>query len=410
MFSSYPLRRNAKPIEMARVRCRLVGQVVVLHGLGVPRRRRHARRAARLLTTHVPLLACVSTIAVDDHDTGPGHPERADRLVAAMAGLRDAELGDALPQVVPRAATPTEVERVRRPRTCARGGEIRGVRWRSPRSRHRGLPRVVGHRVLAVDQASRCSTHCVRVTWAPAWCSHDRRATTRSVDVWPGFLPDQQRRGRRREHSRPTANVVLIVDWDVHHGNGTQDIFWDDPRCALRVDAPVSCLPGNGARGNETGGDERGRGSPSISRSHQVRPATSRGGARPRCVAGRRRFSPTWVLVSAGFDAHVADPLAGPPVDRGRLRRAQCSGSGRSRPDRAGCSLFLEGGDDLVALRECVRVTATVLVGGRTETEAASSGVTGTRSGGAGRARRALARAQRPELPRASGLPAEERE
>ena len=103
---------------------------------------------------------------------------------------------------------------------------------------------------------------------------------------------------------------VLIVDWDVHHGNGTQDIFWDDPAVALRVDAPVAALPGYRAA-RPTPAVRTPPGPCSTSR---FRRCHRRRRPRPRSTSvvapAVERFAPTWVLVSAGFDAHRDDPLA----------------------------------------------------------------------------------------------------
>lgn len=97
---------------------------------------------------------------------------------------------------------------------------------------------------------------------------------------------------------------VAIVDWDVHHGNGTQEIFWDDPSVLFVSLHQWPFYPGSGGpdEQNETtlniplaagaGDEEYG-----AAFSEQVEPAV-------------RRFDPDLVLVSAGFDAHHEDPLA----------------------------------------------------------------------------------------------------
>ena len=102
---------------------------------------------------------------------------------------------------------------------------------------------------------------------------------------------------------------VLVVDWDVHHGNGTQDIFWDDPR-VLYVSTHQSPLyPGTGPPRRDRRARARG--------SHDQRAAPARRHRRHRRAAldevvapPVERFAPTWVLISAGYDAHRADPLA----------------------------------------------------------------------------------------------------
>jgi acetoin utilization deacetylase AcuC-like enzyme len=151
---------------------------------------------------------------------------------------------------------------------------------------------------------------------------------------------------------------VAVLDWDVHHGNGTQAIFWDDPQVAY-----VSLhqygrgfFPGTGAAGERGGPDapaatvnvplEAGTGDSDYLRAFsQV--------ALPAVV----RHDPGLVLVSAGFDAHVDDPL-------GSLRlSAAAFGTMATAVRDIGVPLavVLEGGYDLAALRASVRETLAAL-------------------------------------------------
>ena len=110
---------------------------------------------------------------------------------------------------------------------------------------------------------------------------------------------------------------VAIVDWDVHHGNGTQDIFWDDPSVLFVSLHQWPFYPGTGGPGEETETTVNvplpaGSGDEDYLRAfdERVEPAV-------------RAFEPELVLVSAGFDAHVDDPLAGMRVTGRRLPRAR---------------------------------------------------------------------------------------
>ena len=141
---------------------------------------------------------------------------------------------------------------------------------------------------------------------------------------------------------------VLVLDWDVHHGNGTQAIFWDDP-LVLYVSTHQSPLyPGTGAA-EATGGS----GAEGLTVNVPL-PAGATGDVVVSAldeivapvVAG---FSPTWVLVSSGFDAHRADPLAQLQLSAGDF--ADMAARAREFAPRAGrVVVVLEGGYDLTAI------------------------------------------------------------
>jgi acetoin utilization deacetylase AcuC-like enzyme len=140
------------------------------------------------------------------------------------------------------------------------------------------------------------------------------------------------------------AERVLIVDWDVHHGNGTQDIFWKDPTVFYLSLHQWPHYPGTGAESDTGAG--AGRGS---TRNVTLRAGTSRleylkrfeGALDQACEA----FTPDFVLVSAGFDCLAGDPLGGlllEPEDMHTLTRLVMA---RSREACAGRLVAcLEGG------------------------------------------------------------------
>jgi acetoin utilization deacetylase AcuC-like enzyme len=165
---------------------------------------------------------------------------------------------------------------------------------------------------------------------------------------------------------------VLIVDWDVHHGNGTQDIFWDDPRVLYVSTHQVPLYPGTGAAEEVGGPNAEGLTvniplPPGATGDVVLRALEEVGGP----VA--ERFDPTWVLVSAGFDAHRADPLANL-----RLTAADFADLAMSvatlTPEPGRLVLFLEGGYDLDALRMSVGATLAALLGRSYRPERPSSG------------------------------------
>ena len=154
---------------------------------------------------------------------------------------------------------------------------------------------------------------------------------------------------------------VLIVDWDVHHGNGTQALFWDNPSVLYVSTHQSPFYPGTGAA------DEVG-GSRALGLTVNVPlPAGTTGDVVRRAfdeVAAPivEDFGPTWVLVSAGFDAHRGDPLADLALSGGDFAElARTVSAYAPRPGRL--VVLLEGGYDLQGLRSSVAATLGALMG-----------------------------------------------
>ena len=158
----------------------------------------------------------------------------------------------------------------------------------------------------------------------------------------------------------------------MHHGNGTQDVFWDDPNVLYVSTHQSPAYPGTG-RAEETGGAQ----APGLTLNFPLPPGATGDvalDAIDRVVAPAvDRFAPSWVLVSAGFDAHRADPLAELAWSAGdyALLTARvlelAPGPGRT-------VAFLEGGYDLDALRASSAATVATLAGAPHATEAPTSG------------------------------------
>jgi acetoin utilization deacetylase AcuC-like enzyme len=171
---------------------------------------------------------------------------------------------------------------------------------------------------------------------------------------------------------------VLIVDWDVHHGNGTQALFWDDPSVLYVSTHQSPFYPGTGAADEVGGPAARGLTVnvplPPGATGDVVRLALDDVAA-PVIDA----FGPTWVLISAGFDAHRADPLADLALSSGDFADlARTVSAYAPRPGRV--ALFLEGGYDLEALRSSVAATLGALVGHAHGTERPTSGGPGAQA------------------------------
>jgi acetoin utilization deacetylase AcuC-like enzyme len=169
---------------------------------------------------------------------------------------------------------------------------------------------------------------------------------------------------------------VLIIDWDVHHGNGTQQIFWDEPNVLYVSTHQWPLFPGSGSV-SEVGGRH------ATDRTVNIPlPPGATGDVMRRAIddiAGPviDTFDPTWVLVSAGFDAHRDDPMADLRLTSGDFAlMARCVSDFAPRPGRV--VMFLEGGYDLDALRSSVHATLSAALGHSYEAEAPSNGGPGT--------------------------------
>jgi acetoin utilization deacetylase AcuC-like enzyme len=160
-----------------------------------------------------------------------------------------------------------------------------------------------------------------------------------------------------------SAQRVAILDWDVHHGNGTQAIFESDPRVLFVSLHEWPQYPGTG-RSDELGkGDARGN---TINL-----PLPSGSGARDYAAALRsvvlprlRDFRPDVLLISCGFDAHADDPLGGMQLvdaDYGALTTSALEAAAAGGIPRVG--VVLEGGYDLGALERASRAVGRALLG-----------------------------------------------
>jgi acetoin utilization deacetylase AcuC-like enzyme len=155
----------------------------------------------------------------------------------------------------------------------------------------------------------------------------------------------------------------MIVDWDVHHGNGTQHLFEEDPTVFYFSVHQFPLYPGTGAAG------ERGRGQGLGATLNRPLPPGS--GDEPFLAALRddlgraaSAFRPELVLVSAGFDAHHRDPLANLTVSTAAFAEATRIVADLADNFASGRLVsVLEGGYDLQALSACAAAHVGVLLG-----------------------------------------------
>ncbi len=153
---------------------------------------------------------------------------------------------------------------------------------------------------------------------------------------------------------------VLILDWDVHHGNGTNDIFHADPRVLFVSIHQSPLYPGSGAA------TDRGSG-PGTGFTVNLPVPGGSGDAVYRAlvdhvvVPAARAYTPQLVLVSAGFDAHAADPLAGCTVTEAGFAAMAASVRRLAAELGVPVGLVLEGGYDLTALADSLAATLEML-------------------------------------------------
>jgi acetoin utilization deacetylase AcuC-like enzyme len=150
------------------------------------------------------------------------------------------------------------------------------------------------------------------------------------------------------------AKKILIMDWDVHHGNGTQAAFYDDPTVFFISTHQFPFYPGSGAV-NETGVGAGEGFTLNIPLPAGCTDAEYLQVFQDIVVPAAEKFQPEWILVSAGFDPHRRDPLGGMNVTEegfGAMARLLLALANRFADGRI--AFLLEGGYDLAGLRDSV--------------------------------------------------------
>lgn len=290
------------------------------------------------------------------HVTPPGHPEQVARLTAVHAGLDglglrwvEAPLADDAD--ILRCHPARYLNRVRDAAPSEGLAQLDGDTYLSPGSVEAAL-RAVGGACAAVDAVLTGQVANAFLAARPPG-HHAERETAMGFCVFGTVAIAAKRALDHHGLSR-----VAIVDFDVHHGNGTQDLIWDEARCFFASSHQMPLYPGSGAA-TETGAHgqivnvplREGSGGGVMRAAYEAR-------VFPALVA----WQPELILISAGFDAHADDPLAGlewQATDFAWLTGRICDVANAVCQGRVvSC---LEGGYDLPALTLSVAAHVAVL-------------------------------------------------
>jgi acetoin utilization deacetylase AcuC-like enzyme len=284
-----------------------------------------------------------------EHAPGAGHPESPARLAAVLAALDEARFAG-LERIEAPAARREQLARVHAPallESILDHAPAVGLRQldpdtlMSPGSAAAAL-RAAGAVCAAVDAA--CGSGARR-----AFCAVRPPGHHATADAAMGFcLFNNVAVGAAQALAAHGLARVAIVDFDVHHGNGTQDIFERDGRVMYVSTHQWPLYPGTGAE-TETGVGNIGN----VPLPGGTGSDGFRGACRERVLPALDAFAPELVLVSAGFDAHAGDPLAGLRLATGDyawITRELVAIAERHARGRLVSSL--EGGYDLAALGE----------------------------------------------------------
>lgn len=293
----------------------------------------------------------------------PGHPERPERLRAIMSHLEESGVLAQLLPVQPRDASWEELRFVHTESLIEEVAATAGV------DRHRfdadtyGSARSYDAALRAAGGALAATEAVLRSELDSAFCFVRPPGHHATPDRAMGFCLFNNIAVAVAYALESGLERVAIVDIDVHHGNGTQDIFYDDPRVLYFSTHQFPHYPGTG-HWTETGcgdGDgttinvplPRGCGDDAYLRCY-----------REICTSAMRRFLPELIFVSAGFDAHFADPLAQMLLStRGYYEIATLIRQLADEVCEGHVVYALEGGYDLTAIAWSARACLDTLLG-----------------------------------------------
>ena len=244
------------------------------------------------------------------HEPGGDHPENPKRLDAVMESVRALESQGRV--TVVGAACGNRGRDPARPYAALSEAGSRGSRCGTSNAQHRrygALLRIAGAAMAAAGTVVSAVDAVMSGRARNAFCAVRPPGHHASQARGMGFCVfNNLAIGARHAARAYGVERVLIADWDVHHGNGTQEVFWSDGSVLFFDTHQHPWYPGTGSP-DETG-EGKGRGRSSTGRSRPA-PAATRFSARfaPELVPAAERFKPELVMISAGFDSRAGDPL-----------------------------------------------------------------------------------------------------
>ena len=293
-----------------------------------------------------------------EHVTPDGHPERVARLEHVLHALQDLDLKrETDPNVDPAHLAyvhpQSHIDAIASGVPTDGFNQLDGDTWLSPGSL-RAAHRAAGAVVRAVDMVLGGEV-------GNAFCAirppghHAETATPMGFCLFGNAAIAAKHALEGHGLSR-----VAVVDFDVHHGNGTQDLLWSEPRALVITSQQMPLWPGTG-QPSERGAHDNVMNVPLAPRSGG---AEMRAAYEAQVFPRLRDFEPELIIISAGFDAHQDDPLAElnwSTDDFGWLTRQLVSLAHELCEGRIVSTL--EGGYDLTALAESTRVHVQELMG-----------------------------------------------
>ena len=307
---------------------------------------------------------------VADHRPPQGHPERPERYVAAVDGVKTAGFDDAIEWREPTPASPDALvalhDRAHIDRLLAREGEQHvqidadthmsaGSLDAARLAAGAGLDAATALRAGEADSAFcvvRPPGHHATPTQAMGFCLFNNVAVTAQAITEAG-------------------ERVAIVDFDAHHGNGTQDAFFERDDVLFISTHEYPQYPGTGAL------TERGVGAGAGFTVNLPMPSGATGDVYLRAFdeivePALENFAPDWILISAGFDAHRADPLTNLGLTSGDYGALTARLMGHAPAGRR--IAFLEGGYDLDSLGLSTAACVGAMLGENYRPEAQTNG------------------------------------